>query len=249
MKRVFNIAALATLVAFASGCDSLPGKPAPGPEVPRPDSVLDASTLYKENCAGCHGQNGRSAVATPIGLPEYQSIVDEATQLNIVTNGVPHTAMPGFSHKAGGFLTDQQIAALVKGMRATWLNQTAAAGAGQTPPYSDSNPGDSAAGASVYEASCSNCHGKAGGPTGQSGSVLNTSYLALVSAQGLRTAVIVGRPDLNMPGSRNVNASHALSEKEIRDVVAFLLSHRSATPGQPYSTKSAAAAGTNGATP
>jgi cytochrome c oxidase cbb3-type subunit 3 len=244
MKRVFNIAALATLVAFASGCDSLPGKPAPGPDVPRPDSILDAATLYKENCAGCHGQNGRGAVATPIGLPEYQSFVDEPTQLNIVTNGVPHTAMPGFSHKAGGFLTDQQIAALVKGMRATWLKQNVAAEQ-SSPSYTDSTSGDSAAGASVYEASCASCHGKAGGPTGQSGSVLNTSYLALVSPQALRTAVIVGRPDLNMPGWRTVNASHALSEKEIRDVVAFLLSRRSSTPGQPYTTKSSAA--TNGA--
>jgi mono/diheme cytochrome c family protein len=246
MKRALNIAALAALVVFASGCDSLPGKPGPGPLVPRPDSVLDAATLYKDNCAGCHGGAGRGAVATPIGLPEYQALVDEATQLNIVTNGVANTAMPGFSHKAGGFLTDQQIAALVKGMRATWLKQDVSAQ--QTlPPYADSTTGDSAAGASVYEASCSNCHGKAGGPTGPSGSVLNTSYLALVSPQGLRTAVIVGRPDLNMPGWRNVNSSHPLSEKEVRDVVAFLLSHRSATPGQPYSTKPAV--GANGATP
>jgi mono/diheme cytochrome c family protein len=245
MKRVLNSAAFALLFVFASGCDSLPGKPGPEPLVPRPDSVLDPATLYKENCAGCHGQTGRGGVATPIGLPEYQSLVDEATQLNVVTNGVPHTAMPGFSRKAGGFLTDQQITALVKGMRATWLNQSVATG--QTPPYSDPTAGDSAAGASVYEASCSNCHGKAGGPTGQSGSVLNTSYLALVSPQGLRTAVIVGRPDLNMPGWRTVNSSHVLSEKEIRDVVAFLLSHRSSTPGQPYTTKSSAA--TNGATP
>jgi mono/diheme cytochrome c family protein len=246
MKRAFNIAALATLVALASGCDSLPGKPGPGPLVPRPDSVLDAPTLYKENCAGCHGSDGRGGVATPIGLPEYQALVDEATQLNIVTKGIPNTAMPGFSRKAGGFLTNQQIDALVRGMRATWLRQSASAEQ-NSPTYADSTLGDSAAGASVYEASCSNCHGKAGGPTGPSGSVLNTSYLALVSAQGLRTAVIVGRPDLNMPGWRTVNSSHPLSEKEIRDVVAFLLSHRSSTPGQPYSTKSSA--GNNGANP
>ncbi len=246
MNRAFHIAALATLVVFASGCDNLPGKPGPGPLVPRPDSVLDAPTLYKENCAGCHGSTGRGGIATPIGLPEYQALVDQATQIDIVTKGVPNTAMPGFSRKAGGFLTDQQIDALVKGMRATWLKQNVSAEP-TSPPYADATPGDSAAGASVYEASCSNCHGKAGGPKGQSGSVLNTSYLALVSAQGLRTAVIVGRPDLNMPGSRNVNSAHALSEREVRDVVAFLLSHRSSTPGQPYATKSAA--GNNGATP
>jgi mono/diheme cytochrome c family protein len=239
MKAALNIAAFGLLSFFASGCESLPGKPGPEPLVPRPESVLDAATLYKDNCAGCHGGAGRAAVATPIGLPEYQALVDEATQRSIVANGVPNSAMPGFSHKAGGFLTDQQIEALVKGMRATWMKPSVPAEQ-SAPTYTDSTPGDSAAGASVYEASCSNCHGKVGGPTGQSGSVLNASYLALVSPQGLRTAVIVGRPDLNMPGWHNVNPNNALSSKEVRDVVAFLLSRRSATPGQPYSTASPA---------
>jgi cytochrome c oxidase cbb3-type subunit 3 len=241
MNRALNISTFALLIILMSGCDNLPGKPGPGPLVPRPDSILDAATLYAENCAGCHGKAGVGAVATPIGLPEYQSLVDESTQRSIVANGVPNTAMPGFSRKAGGFLTDEQIDAVVKGMRTTWL--TGNSTAQQTsPPYADSTPGDSASGAAVYVSSCSNCHGKAGGPVGQSGSVLNTSYLALVSPQSLRTAVIVGRPDLNMPGWRTVNATHPLTEKEIRDVVAFLLSHRSTTPGQPYPTKSAAPA-------
>src|SRR5579863_4489414 len=238
MNRALRFSMFALLTLLMSGCDNLPGKPEPGPLVPRPDSVLDPATLYGENCAGCHGKAGVGAVATPIGLPEYQVLVDEATQRKIVADGVPDTSMPGFSRKAGGLLTDTQIDALVKGMRATWLKgnvlpqQT-------SPPYADATPGDSSAGASVYESSCSNCHGKAGGPAGQSGSVLNTSFLALVSPQSLRTVVIVGRPDLNMPGWRTVNSTHPLSEKEIRDVVAFLLSHRSTTPGQPYSTKSA----------
>lgn len=245
MNRARNISLFGLLILLTSGCDNLPGKPGPGPLVPRPDSVLDPATLYGENCAGCHGKTGVGAVATPIGLFEYQALVDEGTQRKIVAEGVPNTAMPGFSRKAGGFLTDEQIDALVKGMRATWLNKKVLAE--QTaPPYADATPGDPTSGANVYESSCSNCHGKAGGPTGQSGSVLNTSYLAIVSPQALRTAVIVGRPDLKMPGWRNVNPNHPLSEKEIRDVVAFLLSHRSATPGQPYARQSAAP--TTGAT-
>ena len=123
MKRVLQLRCLRSAVPFCERLRQLAGQARAGTLVPRPDSVLDAAALYKENCAGCHGQTGRGGVATPIGLPEYQSLVDEATQLNIVTNGVPHTAMPGFSRKAGGFLTDEQIAALVKGMRATWLSQ------------------------------------------------------------------------------------------------------------------------------
>jgi len=246
MKISLLIPAALILSTVICGCANAPGKPLAADTPIVPGEVSDFNVLYSENCAGCHGSDGRGGVATPIGLPEYQALVDEATQLNIVTKGIPNTAMPGFSRKAGGFLTNQQIDALVRGMRATWLRQSASAEQ-NSPTYADSTLGDSAAGASVYEASCSNCHGKAGGPTGPSGSVLNTSYLALVSAQGLRTAVIVGRPDLNMPGWRTVNSSHPLSEKEVRDVVAFLLSHRSSTPGQPYSTKSSA--GNNGANP
>jgi cytochrome c oxidase cbb3-type subunit 3/ubiquinol-cytochrome c reductase cytochrome c subunit len=245
MNRILHTSVFALLIILTSGCDNLPGKPGPGPLVPRPDSILDAATLYGENCAGCHGKSGLGAVATPIGLPEYQSLVDEPTQRAIIANGVPNTAMPGFSRKVGGFLTDEQIDALVKGMRATWLKGTSSTQQA-SPPYADTTAGDSVTGATVYESSCSRCHGKAGGPVGQSGSVLNASFLALVSPQALRTSIIVGRPDLNMPGWRSVNATHPLSEEEIRDVVAFLLSHRRTTPGQPYSTKSAAP--TTGAT-
>jgi mono/diheme cytochrome c family protein len=150
--------------------------------------------------------------------------------------------MPGFSRKAGGLLTAQQIDALAKGIRAMWFKGDALAG--QAPPsYADAAPDDPAAGAGVYDASCSRCHGKAGGAVGSAGSVLNSSFLALVSSQALRTAVVIGRPDRNVPDWRHISSDHALSGKEVRDVVAFLLSHQSPTPGQPYPTKSSTLAG------
>ena len=144
--------------------------------------------------------------------------------------------MPGFTRRAGGLLTDEQIDALVKGMRAIWLKGDVFGGE-HPPAYVDGTAGDPSAGAGVYDASCSRCHGKAGGAAGLSGSVLNASLLALVSAQAIRTEVVLGRPDLKVPDWRHENGDHALSEKEVRDVVAFLLSHRNPTPGQPYATK------------
>src|SRR5271170_3003634 len=45
------------------GCDRIPGRPGPGPEVVRPDEVLAFPTLYKQNCAACHGENGRNGAA------------------------------------------------------------------------------------------------------------------------------------------------------------------------------------------
>lgn len=233
MKGAANLLAVVLAAVSFSGCESLPGKPGPDPEVPRPDAVLDPVTLYQQNCAGCHGKNGVGGAAAPIGLAEYQAWVDEDTQRKIVAKGLPHTAMPGFSRKTGGLLTDQQIDALVKGTHAMWSKGDVFAG-GHPPPYTDPASGDAAAGDSVYDASCSRCHGKAGGAVGSAGSVLNSSLLALLSAQAIRTEVVLGRPDLNVPDWRHENKDHALSEKEVRDVVAFLLSHQTPTTGQSY---------------
>jgi cytochrome c oxidase cbb3-type subunit 3 len=233
MRRPSQITALGLLYLALSGCDHLPGKPGPEPEVPRPDSVLSFTTLYHQNCAGCHGDNGVKGAATPIGLPEYQALVDDVTLRNVTANGVPGTSMPGFSRAAGGTLTDRQIDALVRGVRSAWSKGNVFSGI-PVPAYADSTPGDPVAGAKVYDESCARCHGKVGGPVGRDGSVLNTSFLALVSPQMLRTTIIVGRPDFDMPGWRNINPNHALSDEEIRDVVAFQLSKRSSTPGQPY---------------
>ena len=60
------------------GCDA-PGRPAPGPEVPRPEQVLDFATLYKQNCAGCHGENGKNGAAISLANPVYLAIAGEAT--------------------------------------------------------------------------------------------------------------------------------------------------------------------------
>jgi hypothetical protein len=58
--------------------------------------------------------------------------------------------------------------------------------------------------------------------------VLDPAYLALVSDQALRTAVIVGRSDLGMPDWRANISGQPMSPQEISDVVAWLASHRQA---------------------
>ena len=51
------------------------------------------------------------------------------------------------------------------------------------------------AGAQVFATSCASCHGADGKGTATSGSIVDGSFLALVSDQNLRTTVIAGRPD------------------------------------------------------
>jgi cytochrome c oxidase cbb3-type subunit 3/ubiquinol-cytochrome c reductase cytochrome c subunit len=60
--------------------------------------------------------------------------------------------------------------------------------------------------------------------------VFDDSYLAPVSAQGLRTTVVVGRPDFGMPGF--LDTPKPLAPQEVSDVAAFLWSQRAEFLGQ-----------------
>ncbi len=170
----------ATLCALLFGCGQLPGKPAPGPEVPRPESVLSARVLYARNCAGCHGVNGYDGPATPLASPLYQAWIDEATLRRVTSEGEQGTMMPAFAKRSGGDLTDEQIDSLVKGMRVDWNHSDAMAGV-SLPPYQQGRAANSAHGQQVYASYCARCHGAAGEKIGFAGSVLTPSFLALMT--------------------------------------------------------------------
>ena len=76
--------------------------------------------------------------------------------------------------------------------------------------------------------------GKVG--SGDVGSIVDGSYLALISDQGLRSLVIAGRPDEGMPDWRS-DSSQPLTDQQITDLVAWLASKRTVNPGQPYPTR------------
>jgi cytochrome c oxidase cbb3-type subunit 3/ubiquinol-cytochrome c reductase cytochrome c subunit len=209
---------------FANGCSKLPGKPAPGPEVPRPDSILSSKILFAQNCSGCHGADGMHGAATPLASPVYQALVDDARIRQVVSDGLAGSMMPAFSQRSGGMLTDAQIAALVRGIRTKWHKENALAGA-TPPPYADDGKGDARAGEKVYAGNCSNCHGPAGGKVGEAGSILDPAFLSLVAPQTLRTTVIVGRPDLGMPDWRE-QEDEPMTPQGVSDVVAFLMAQK-----------------------
>jgi cytochrome c oxidase cbb3-type subunit III len=217
--------ALALAILAGAGCSRLPGKPAPGPEVPRPESVLDPVVLYRENCSGCHGADGKSGPGMMLSDPVYLAIVDDDTLREVVSKGRPGTAMSAFAEKEGGMLTDAQVNAIVRGIRERW-SKADALGGDAAPPYATKLAGDTAHGQAVYRSYCASCHGagESGGP--KAGSIVDKAYLALVSDQGLRTLVITGRPDWNAPDWRSNLPGHPMSDQEITDVVAWLASQR-----------------------
>jgi mono/diheme cytochrome c family protein len=218
-----------TLLA-AAGCLRLPGKPGPGAEVPRPDSVLDPIALYRANCAACHGIDGRHGPAMALSDPVYLAIADNDTLRSTIANGRADTAMSAFSRTQGGTLTDVQIEAIVRGIRERW------GGSGRIgatpPPYTAIAPGNAERGEAVYATFCAACHGSNGQGGPKAGSITDPAYLRLISDQGLRTFVITGRPDFGAPDWRGNVPGRPMSDPEITDVVAWLSSRRPAWSGE-----------------
>jgi cytochrome c oxidase cbb3-type subunit III len=215
-------------------CAGAPGRPLPGDIPPIPSEISDFSVLYAQNCAGCHGPQGKGGAALALADPVYLAIADDAVIRNAATNGIPGTAMPAFAQSAGGMLTQKQIDAIVNGIRTQWAKPDILHGA-NPPPYSAAG-GDAARGAQTYERFCESCHGAGGRGGTKASSIVNSSFLALLTDQELRTLVIVGRPDLSAPDWRNDVPGQPMSAQEISDVVAWLASQRAKFPGQPFPT-------------
>lgn len=224
-------AGIAVLLALEA-CNNLPGRPGPGPEVIRPEEVLNFNTLYKQNCSGCHGPDGEGGAAIALRNPVYLATADDGTIRDTTAKGVRGTQMPPFAQSEGGTLTDKQIDALVRGIR-SWARPDALRGV-NLPPYAAEPPGIPQRGADVFATFCSGCHGPNGGGTQKASSIVNGAFLALVSNQGLRTIVIAGRPELGAPDWRNDLPGRRMSAQEISDVVAWLAAQRPQFPGQPY---------------
>jgi cytochrome c oxidase cbb3-type subunit III len=230
-----NLCVRVALTAIVlSGCGVPHGQPNKGSEVLAPSEVLEFGTLYAENCAGCHGAEGRGGAAIALANPVYLAIADDAVIRKVIANGVRGTAMPAFAESAGGMLADAQIDVITKEIRSRWGKQgildTATA-----PFYGPKSTGDAHRGEAAYKTYCESCHGPGGrgGPKGSA--ITDDSFLALVSDQGLRTIVITGRPELGAPDWRGNVPGKPMTDQDVTDVVAWLASRRAQNPGQPYS--------------
>lgn len=226
--------AAAVLILMLSACNPSHGQPTKNSEIPAPSEIIDFRTLYAENCAACHGAEGRGGAAIALANPVYLAVVDDSTMRKTIANGVRGTSMPPFAQSAGGILTDKQIDVITSEIRSRW-SQPAILDGANPPAYAATAAGNVERGEVSYKTYCSSCHGPQGqgGPKGSA--ITNDSFLALVSDQGLRTIVIAGRPELGAPDWRGNVAGKPMSGQEITDVVAWLVSHRVRSPGQPYS--------------
>jgi cytochrome c oxidase cbb3-type subunit 3 len=212
---------LAASLAVTTACGTR--NPADVQVIP-PNRIMDFTFLYARNCSGCHGPNGTGGAAIGLGDPVYLAIADDATIRRVTAGGVAGTSMPAFAQHSSGLLTDDQIDVIIHGIRARWAKPDVLRDA-NVPPYTAQDSGDPKRGAEVYGTYCAPCHG-ADGHGGKASSIVDPAYLALVSDQGLRTTVIVGRPELGAPDWRGDVSGKAMSADEISDVVSWLAAQR-----------------------
>ena len=234
MRLIFTTFGLMIFACLnLGGCADAPGQKVANDTPITPGAISDFGVLYRANCAGCHGANGEGGGAIALADPVYLAIVDDATLHRVTANGIQGTSMPAFAQSAGGMLTDKQIDTIASGIREHWSKADALQGA-VPPPYSSTESGNGSRGAEVYATHCQSCHGAGGHGELQASSIVDGSFLAMLSDQELRAIVIVGRPELGAPDWRGDLPGNPLSAQDVSDVVAWLAAQRPQFPGQPY---------------
>jgi mono/diheme cytochrome c family protein len=225
------------LALRTAGCD-FPGRPDPKDRPVPEDRVLGFLPLYRQNCAGCHGVDGRFGPAPPLNDPLFLAIVSDAQLLRAIRDGRRGTPMPGFSRQRGGSLTDAQIQALAAGIKRHW--KSAEDAPDSLPAYArpeKESPkrlaDDPQLGSDVFARACAECHGKNGSGEkggGTCGAIHEPAFLALISDQALRRIIITGRADLGMPSYAEKEGRPAdfqpLTAAQIEDLVSLLAAWR-----------------------
>jgi len=107
----------------------------------------EGALLFRQNCAACHGNDGRGGERAPNIATEHDVVTASDAQLkDTVGHGIPEAGMPAFNA-----LGAQKVSELV-----AWLRVLQGVGGALHPEL----PGDPAAGEAIFfgEAACSKCH-------------------------------------------------------------------------------------------
>ena len=184
--------------------------------------------LYADNCAVCHGPQGEGRVGAR--LKDFPTINPQAFVKATVASGVPGSKMPAWSKAKGGPLTDAEIDAIAAFV-ATWT--TGNVSPAPTEPVRLLVPlptvagvsGDPTRGALVFQQNCLVCHGAKG--EGRVGVNLAKPFASAFPAAFVKQAVSSGVQGSVMPAWAQSDGG-PLSDQQIDDVTAFILSAQKA---------------------
>ncbi len=86
---------------------------------PPPAAVMtEGSTLFRENCQGCHGNEGQGQVGPALANNEFLASASAIAEIILAGTDPGHAYMPAF----GPQLNDGQVAAIGTFVRNSWGN-------------------------------------------------------------------------------------------------------------------------------
>ncbi len=181
------------------------------PEDPRRRGLVSRDygrELFAQNCAGCHGEEGRHPLPgiPTLHAPSVLAIAEDSYYWDIINHGRRGTQMQAWKD----ILTASQIQSLIAYIR-SWAT-----------PVTEltkilAQRGDSQRGQTLFARQCAGCHG-ADGRGGIGISLKAPSFMAIVSDQFLRDTIAMGREHTAMP------SSYDFKPADIADIIAYFRS-------------------------
>jgi cbb3-type cytochrome c oxidase subunit III len=109
--------------------------------------------LYSDNCAACHGIEGRGGLAPALATHQFLASASDRQISQLISIGIPGSEMVAYGLDNGGPLTSEQIAALTVYLRS--LEEKAA----DNPSWRQPLAAVGLSGREIFLLGCSRCHG------------------------------------------------------------------------------------------
>lgn len=210
-RWLFALVLLLTLGAFGVASAQEGGDPERGGQ------------LYVDNCAVCHGEDGRGRVGA--SLQAFPGIDVDAALQQTISEGVEGSPMPAWSEERGGPLSQSDIDDIVAYITTSFAGEDPIA---PVPTYQPAAieplpdvAGDPGAGSAVYQQNCVMCHGEDG--RGRFGAPLAKSWPGVEPAVYIDQVVSEGIAGTAMPAWASEEGG-PLAPDQVEDVTAYVLS-------------------------
>ena len=164
-------------------------------------------SIYRGNCAACHGIDGEGGIGTRLNSPDFLAMASDEFLVDTIVNGRSGTGMPSWTD-----LSAQQVSDLLAWLR-TWGD--AGTDVASVLDLVERGATDAAMGARLFRARCADCHGAAA-HGGVGPSLDNDAFQAIVDDRYLAHAIRDGRPGTAMPAWRDLTA------QDVGDLIAHL---------------------------